>query len=172
MLPHYQIRSDEERRNTNPATGSPTATLLRLHPSRWRIKPLVAAPIRTRFPYWAEKEPHASATSLGTRDMSDRCFGLHPQIPGCDGRCVKGQGTDSPRQFCSAITSDSTFMFPVAVNNPNPGSQRSAIQDSLRLFCLCIPLYWPIVARVWPSPLNRPCGLDISPTSSRSLTGS
>src|SRR5687767_15380751 len=28
----------------------------------------------------------------------------------CDGRCVQGPGTYSPRRCCSAITSNSTFM--------------------------------------------------------------
>ena len=57
----------------DPAAGSPTATLLRLHPSHW--------------PYRGRLAP------FGYR----ACFGWS-QLPWCDGRCVQGPGTYSPRR--------------------------------------------------------------------------
>ena len=60
----------ETPKGGDPATGSPTATLLRLHPSR--------RPRRKR-------------------SLSGHGFG-RGQLPWCDGRCVQGPGTYSPQR--------------------------------------------------------------------------
>ncbi|KAG7529257.1 hypothetical protein ISN45_Un97g000400 (mitochondrion) [Arabidopsis thaliana x Arabidopsis arenosa] len=69
-------RNEVHREGFNPATGSPTATLLRLHPSR---------------------RPHR----------------------GCDGRCVQGPGTYSPRHADPRLLAIPTSCSRVAENNPN-----------------------------------------------------
>src|SRR6187551_404354 len=78
----------------DPAAGSPTATLLRLHPSR--------RPCRRRCP------PCGWAHDFG-----------HGQLPWCDGRCVQGPGTYSPRHADPRLLAIPTSWSRVADSNPD-----------------------------------------------------
>ncbi len=78
----------------DPATGSPTATLLRLHPNR--------RPCRRRSP------PCGWGHDFG-----------HGQLSWCDGRCVQGPGTYSPRHAHPRLLAIPASWSRVADSNPN-----------------------------------------------------
>ncbi len=81
----------ETPKGGDPATGSPTATLLRLHPSR--------RPRRRR-------------------SLSGHDFG-RGQLPWCDGRCVQGPGTYSPQHADLRLLAIPASWSRVADSNPN-----------------------------------------------------
>src|SRR5476649_618860 len=78
----------------DPATGSPTATLLRLHPS------------------------HESYRGKRTPCGYSTYFWYNP-LPWCDGRCVQGPGTYSPRHADSRLLAIPTSWSRVADSNPD-----------------------------------------------------
>ena len=78
----------------DPAAGSPTATLLRLHPNH--------RPDRCRLP------PEGWVTGFGSSQLS-----------WCDGRCVQGPGTYSPRHADPRLLAIPTSWSRVADSNPN-----------------------------------------------------
>jgi len=80
----------------DPAAGSPTATLLRLHPSRWS--------------YRSQMFPKILHFAL-------RCN----QLPWCDGRCVQDPGTYSPRRADPRLLVIPASCTRVAEYNPNWG---------------------------------------------------
>ena len=66
-----------------------------------------------------------------------RCFGRN-QFPGCDGRCVQGPGTYSPRHADPRLLAISTSCSRVAENNPNWGNLSGfAPPYSLASHCHC-----------------------------------
>jgi len=78
----------------DPAAGSPTATLLRLHPShQHRLGRLLPEGWRNVF--------------------------CRYQLPWCDGRCVQGPGTYSPRHAVARLLAIPTSCSRVADCNPN-----------------------------------------------------
>ena len=77
------------------AAGSPTATLLRLHPSQRLYR--------------------NSASPLRVKNDSFRYF----RFPGCDGRCVQDSGTISPRHADTRLLAIPTSCRRVAAYNPN-----------------------------------------------------
>ena len=78
----------------NPAAGSPTATLLRLHPSH--------------RPHRGDRFPEGSANRFWCN-----------RLPWCDGRCVQGPGTYSPRHADSRLLAIPTSCSRVADCNPD-----------------------------------------------------
>ena len=78
----------------DPAAPSDTATLLRLHPSHWSCLRRLA--------------PCGCLTGFG-----------HSQLPWCDGRCVQGPGTYSPRHADPRLLATPTSCGRVAAHNPN-----------------------------------------------------
>ena len=78
----------------DPAAGSPTATLLRLHPSR--------------LSHLRQLPPCGWVTDFG-------CY----KLPWCDGRCVQGPGTYSPRHADPRLLATPTSCGRVAAHNPN-----------------------------------------------------
>ena len=78
----------------DPAAGSPTATLLRLHPSR--------------------------SSDLGRLPPEGWLNGFWSnQLPWCDGRCVQGPGTYSPRHADPRLLAIPTSWSRVADSNPD-----------------------------------------------------
>ena len=66
-----------------------------------------------------------------------RCFGRN-QFPGCDGRCVQGPGTYSPRHADPRLLAIPTSCSRVAENNPNWGNLSGfAPPYSLASHCNC-----------------------------------
>ena len=66
-----------------------------------------------------------------------RCFGRNP-FPGCDGRCVQGPGTYSPRHADPRLLAIPTSCSRVAENNPNWGNLSGfAPPYSLASHCNC-----------------------------------
>jgi len=66
-----------------------------------------------------------------------RCFGRN-QFPGCDGRCVQGPGTYSPRHADPRLLAIPTSCSRVAENNPNWGNLSGfAPPYSLASHCHC-----------------------------------
>ena len=66
-----------------------------------------------------------------------RCFGRNP-FPGCDGRCVQGPGTYSPRHADPRLLAIPTSCSRVAENNPNWGNLSGfAPPYSLASHCHC-----------------------------------
>ncbi len=97
----------------DPAAGSPTATLLRLHPSR--------KPGRGRPP------PHRWGWPAG--------FG-QSLLPWCDGRCVQGPGTYSPRRADPRLLAIPPSRGRVAARDPNrDGFSGSARARALAPLC-------------------------------------
>src|SRR5207342_3384736 len=78
----------------DPAAPSDTATLLRLHPSH--------------RPHRGKRPPCGSAT----------CFWCN-KLPWCDGRCVQGPGTYSPRHSDSRLLAIPTSRSRVADCDPD-----------------------------------------------------
>jgi hypothetical protein len=77
------------------AAGSPTATLLRLHPSQ-RLYRNSVSPLKVKI--------HSFR---------------HFRFPGCDGRCVQGPGTISPRHADTRLLAIPTSCRRVAAYNPD-----------------------------------------------------
>ena len=80
----------------DPAAGSPTATLLRLRPSR--------------LPYRGRQAPDKSGYLNAVRQN---------KLPWRDGRCVQDPGTYSPRHADPRLLAIPTSCSRVAENNPN-----------------------------------------------------
>ena len=99
----------------DPAAPSDTATLLRLHPShRSHLR---------RLP------PFGQLTGFGCS-----------QLPWCDGRCVQGPGTYSPRHADPRLLATPTSCGRVAAHNPN-WDDFFGIRSSLRIR---FPLWSPL----------------------------
>src|SRR5690606_41894985 len=103
------------RSGGDPAAGSPTATLLRLHPSH--------------LPHRGQRPPCGLTAYFWCN-----------KLPWCDGRCVQGPGTYSPRHSDPRLLAIPTSWSRVADSNP----------DYDRLFEISIlslgsnPLYRPL----------------------------
>ena len=99
----------------DPAAGSPTATLLRLHPSHESQS--------------GERTPEGYATHF-----------LCNPLPWCDGRCVQGPGTYSPRHSDPRLLAIPTSWSRVADSNPDY-ERFCEISSPSRV---CDPLYRPL----------------------------
>ena len=100
----------------DPAAGSPTATLLRLHPSHET--------------YRGERTPYGYPTHF-----------WHLPLPWCDGRCVQDPGTYSPQHADLRLLAIPTLCSRVADYNPDY-DRLSEIGSTLRLgYPLYLPLY-------------------------------
>ena len=99
----------------DPAAPSGTATLLRLHP-----------PYQS---YLRQRTPHGYAIG----------FGYH-QLGWCDGRCVQGPGTYSPRRADARLLAIPTSWSRVSDSNPNYGCLSAFCSSSCFRFSLSQPL--------------------------------
>ena len=108
-------RGPFSQKGGDPAAPSGTATLLRLHP-----------PYKT---YLRRRPPCGWTTGFG-----------HPLLGWCDGRCVQGPGTYSPRRADARLLAIPTSRSRVSDSDPNYGSFSAFRSASRPRPALCLPL--------------------------------